>query len=446
MENYISNITNPNIINAADNCKDLYFSLFNSLTNGLCLLEICGSKVKGLYLNERFFDVIGYTKEQYYPYIDNVTVTFFEEDEQRFFACINESIEKKSDFHCDLRGYRYDGTVVWLCIRARPIDFVKSENPVFIASVNDITEQMELQFNNNVVKEKYNILEETANVFLFEYNPRSDRMVLSPGKSKKDIIIDNYCTYLRRGDQIHPDDVNYFCNTLFKTCRKVHKSFFDIRCLNERRDAYCICRIYLSSIADQYGCVGSVVGRIELVSESAEDNGHIIAQDISDDMSCLTGAKTAMKRIHEKIKGNREGSFMVIIDIDDFTRFNLKYGYETGSNAINLAASMVSEIFDGAVIFRYVGDQFVIYIENETETQLYEKVDKLRAAAETITLTGGEDSEFENVSLTFSIGAAWTTNSSDKVNAKDYFITALKALFKAKHQGKNNMVVDRIFY
>ena len=188
MDKKLTDITDPSIIVPADDCGDLYFKLFNNMYDGLSVFELNGGKVRALYLNERYFDTIGYTKEQYRPYIDNVTVTLQEEDEHRLISSAERSIKEKTDLYCEVRGYRYDGSVGWFCIRARTADFIKSSGITFLASINDISEQKVLEYELSINRERFRILEETVSALLFEYNPFTDKMRFSV-KGVKDYII-----------------------------------------------------------------------------------------------------------------------------------------------------------------------------------------------------------------------------------------------------------------
>lgn len=445
MDKRLTDITDPSIITAADNCSDLYFNLFNNMYDGLSVFEFCGNKVRALYLNERYFDNVGFTKEQYLPYLDNITVTLFEEDEQRIFELAENCVRNKSDFYCEARGYRYDGSVCWVCVRARPVDFIKSDNYVFLASINDISKRKELEHQLSINRERYKILEETSSAFLFEYNPFTDTMVFSPGKSRDDFVIENYSTYLRRGNQLHPYDVNYYYTILCKACRKTSKGFLDIRSHNTDKTDYILCRIYYSSVADEYGGIISVLGRIEVICEENGISAQLISCSSEHDSCSLANAETSIKQISDRIHSDNNIGYLLVADIDDLTEINRKYGEETGSSAVKMAAGLLKNIFGDAVIFRYLGDEFVVYIENITEAQLYDMAEKLNASAETVILSG-KDGAAESIGLTFSIGAAWAHNGSEKISIKDYFITADNALYKAKKDGKKRMYMEKIIF
>lgn len=442
MDKKITDITDPSIIVPADGCKDIYFSLFNSMYDGLSVFEVCGNKVKALYLNERYFDNVGYTLEQYTPYIENVTVTLFEEDEQRIFSLAQECIKNHSDFYCEVRGYRFDGSVGWFCIRARTVDFIKSDNPVFLASINDITQRKELEHQYHISKERYRILEETSSAFLFEYSMVNDTMTFFPqaGRSHE---VTNYGMYLRRSNRIFAEDALYFYYILMRCCRKECKGFIDIRYLDNVSESYIPTRLHYSSIADEYGFVLSIVGRIENITEQNGIKPALVSEKYNLPYGDLMPAKEAVAEIAEKISHEGSRGALLFADIDDFDDFNAAYGKEAADNAVALAAEIIRDIFSDAVVFKFPDDEFVIYTENMSEPDLHDRYEKLQAACRTIKLTS--DSDSRAVGITFSVGAAQTVNSS-KVNIKDYFVTAERVLFKAKADGKNRMYVEKIIF
>ena len=90
-----------------------------------------------------------------------------------------------------------------------------------------------------------------------------------------------------------------------------------------------------------------------------------------------------------------------------------------------------------------MGDEFVIFAEDISESELYDMIDKLRASCRTAMLT--VNGESVSVDISFSIGAAWTV-CDEKVNIKDLFITADRALIKAKKGSGNRIHVEKIIY
>lgn len=444
MDKRIADISDPKVIIPADGCTDLFFRLFNSMYDGVCIFEVCGTKVKALYLNERYFHVVGYTREQYLPYYDNVTITLFEEDEKRIFEMAFECLEKGTDFYCEVRGYRFDQSVGQFCIRARAVDFIKSDNPVFLASINDISDQKNTEHMLSLNAERSRILEETSTAFLLDYDWVNDIMTFSPARDRENIVIPAYTSYLRRNCPIYEEDVIYYCKVLFNICRKPGKGFVDVRSLDKKLNKYTICRLILTSIADEYGSVFRVVGRLEEIDEHSGLIARLAADRTSNSIAGLPDSVSALSTIRNRIAECRCRCFMALADLDDFTRFNEKYGKAAADDAILLAAELIKSAFpDNAVIFRYVSDDFVIFLEDITESMLHDMVDKLRVACQTAMLT--LNGEAQSAVLSFSVGAAWTV-CNEKVNIKDFFITADRALIKAKNECKGKMYVEKITY
>lgn len=443
MDKRLTDITDPSVIMPVDDCGDLYFKLFNHMYDGLSLFEVCGSKIRALYLNERYFDNVGYTPEQYRPYLDNITVTLLEEDEQRIIGYSEKAENDNAELYCEVRGYRHDGSLGWFWVRARKVDFIKSEYPVFLAAINDISERKELEHQLTINRERYHILEETISALLFEYTPSTDRMVFSV-KGNSDQVIENYSMYLRRSDRVHPHDVNYYYNTLCKACRKPIKGFIDLRSYYSAENDYCPYRVYYSSIADEFGSVISVVGRIEPIGK--EHSAQLIGDYSSGDCYGLMGSGEGIEEIERRIGSGSSMGFLTIIDIDGSSLINKKYGKNAGDHAVRMTAKLLKEVFADSVIFRYFGDSFVVYTENITEGMLYDMFEKLSATAGTLRISDGDGTE-ENIGITFSAGTAYTRNGTDKsIRLKDYSITADKALFRAKMDGGAVMYAEKIIF
>jgi len=438
MDNKIADISNPSVLIPSDGCMDIYFSLFNSMYDGLSVFEVCQNKIKALYLNERYFNTVGYTPQQYVPYIENVTVTLFEDDEQRIFNLARECLKSGTDFICDVRGYRYDGSVGWFSIRARTVDFIKSDNPVFLASINDITSIKDLEHRDKISKERYRILEETSSAFLFEYTLSRDNMLFFPERGKN-YETENYGMYLRRSDRVYADDAIYFYYFLMRSCRRERKGFIDFRYFDDNVNDYIPARLHYSSVADEYGFILKILGRIEDITEQSGFTAEIMSKKYGSAFEGLLSADEAIAKINEKISAEGSKGTLIFADIDDFGDFESKYGRNVADSAIALAAKIVSEVFGDCIVFKFPEDEFMIYAEDMPETDLHGRYEKLQAACGTITCSGCD------VGISFSAGAAWTYNSS-KVNIKDYFITAERVLFKAKKDGKGRLYAEKIIF
>lgn len=434
MDKRLEQITDPAIITPADDCGDLFFQLFNSMYDGVCIYELRGSKVRALYLNDRYFENVGYTKEQYLPYLDNVTVTLFEEDEKRIFELAEKCVREGSDFVCKARGYRFDGSVGIFHIRARIVDFIKSDYPVFLAAINNISEKSELYEKLLVSMERIRILEnEDKSEYLFEYKPSEDLMIFSPGGNIGDYAIHNYSSYLRRSDRIHPADLVSYYSALMGACRKECKGFLDMRSLNAKKTGYSMVRLYYSSIPDEFGTIVSVVGWVESIGDDTNAVPKSASDAQGDPFESISRTITVAEKIDTII--SRGGKHVLMAaDIDGMKDICAAYGKKTATDAAEFVHSAIKQCFTDAEVFRLISDEFIILAGDVSEAELFSMAEDLNE--KTLAYTCGELH-----GVTVGIGGAFGGMGH---NIRDYFITAYNALAKAKDSGKSGTELFRI--
>lgn len=126
---------------------------------------------------------------------------------------------------------------------------------------------------------------------------------------------------------------------------------------------------------------------------------------------------------------------LVLFDIDHFKQINDKYGHVIGDEVLKRLAEIVSNQLDADVLLaRYGGEEFVLLLPNRDVTAATKIAERLRK-------TIAEESATEQLpSITCSFGVAHYAKtmmhtSQDLIDAAD------KALYKAKEQGRNKVVV-----
>ena len=118
---------------------------------------------------------------------------------------------------------------------------------------------------------------------------------------------------------------------------------------------------------------------------------------------------------------------LLILDIDNFKVFNDKYGHLAGDRILKRAARFLEKSVRGFdVVSRWGGEEFVIILEDTTLQQAAEKAEILL-----VTLR-------KKLPVTFSIGV---TSIDPNNPPRKIFERADKAVYKAKKQGKNQVVV-----
>lgn len=122
---------------------------------------------------------------------------------------------------------------------------------------------------------------------------------------------------------------------------------------------------------------------------------------------------------------------VVIIDIDDLTKINSKYGHETGDRVIEKIADILkSKTRKSDVAARYGGEEFAILLRNVSKSKAVEITDRILDEIRKI-----EDTV--NVTASAGIGI-FPDHGSDYRDVLKY---ALKALEIAKKSGKDRLMV-----
>ena len=128
----------------------------------------------------------------------------------------------------------------------------------------------------------------------------------------------------------------------------------------------------------------------------------------------------------------------VMIDIDHFKRVNDSHGHPTGDQVIHSLAQMLSRrLRKSDVIGRYGGEEFAVILLDTDKYEARAIIDDIAQKFANLTHSGGGG----KFSVTFSSGIAeFPDFASDKQlnNAAD------KALYQAKHRGRNCVVLAQL--
>jgi diguanylate cyclase len=126
---------------------------------------------------------------------------------------------------------------------------------------------------------------------------------------------------------------------------------------------------------------------------------------------------------------------LAVLDIDNFKKINDKYGHSLGDEVIKALAELIkSSIMADEFAARYGGEEFAIIFTDKNKNQAFEICEKIRSR-----FNGTVINDMPGETFSISIGLS----EHKKGMPKEVFFTyADKALYKAKHNGKNQTVVS----
>jgi diguanylate cyclase (GGDEF)-like protein len=146
-----------------------------------------------------------------------------------------------------------------------------------------------------------------------------------------------------------------------------------------------------------------------------------------------------LEREFNRARREREQLSILMLDIDYFKRVNDEYGHQMGDDALRRVANILREVLYRTTDFvaRYGGEEFAIILPNTEVEGAYIVAEKIRKkiAKQQFGAAG------ISFSITVSIGLMGDEPSSG-FNAEFWLKEADDALYKAKEEGRNKVVLS----
>ncbi len=155
---------------------------------------------------------------------------------------------------------------------------------------------------------------------------------------------------------------------------------------------------------------------------------HISLQNQKSFIDPLTGLYNRLFLEHTLAVAGGMKYYGIMLDINYFKRINDEYGHSTGDRALNKAAELLSHaVTTKGSVFRYAGDEYVIMLETDSESDVIETERRIRESAEKFSAESTEP-----YTISFSMGHA----KLEKNDTEDEF---LRKIDKAMYVDKKKM-------
>jgi len=150
----------------------------------------------------------------------------------------------------------------------------------------------------------------------------------------------------------------------------------------------------------------------------------------------------AMERILERSCREGQPLGLIMVEIDNFKRYNDTYGHRRGDEVLRIVADLLRKGTRATdFIARYGGDEFMILLPNTAKETSGEVGERLRRAIEAYPFQLGENII---TSVTLSIGIAASPDDGDTVDA---LVDAVdRAQYSAKRSGGNKVQDAQVYH
>lgn len=164
--------------------------------------------------------------------------------------------------------------------------------------------------------------------------------------------------------------------------------------------------------------------------------------EIQSTQDFLTGAhnRLGMDKIRRSLSKQSMPISILLIDIDYFKDINDQYGHDAGDEVLKLVVTRARHnLRKEDFIIRFGGEEFIIIKPNSTLESAYQVAERVRQTIEIdpFKLSGSNRS----IEVTVSIGVAMMdTVMNNRIDLEDVIKRADSALYKAKEQGRNQVI------
>ena len=195
---------------------------------------------------------------------------------------------------------------------------------------------------------------------------------------------------------------------------------------------------------DEINYISELTKQSSITIERANVYSEILKNATMDALTGLNNRRQFEVRLKEEYSSaNRQNTPLcaIMIDIDFFKKFNDTYGHAIGDTVLRTTANVIKEqLREYDIPSRYGGEEFCILLPQTNIDEAKIVAERLRTSVENkkIEIKTNKNEQIKHISVTISVGLA---QLDIKDMADDLYMKADRALYEAKEQGRNRVVV-----
>ncbi len=403
---------------------------------GIALVSPHMDGVRLDYTNNSFFEIFGYTREEYEELGVDVRLNLFDKkDFMNIITKINTDYAPGEIINLECRINKKGGEKAWALISTRKPTRSEMGEQTLICSMVDITEMKKQQVELQKGNDRYEIVEELSDNILFTYDVATDvfeassKILRSMGSRTR---IENAIETMTYGDILDHRDVPAFIGALSNGLSGQRKNSFDARVINNRGDGVWH-RVQFYVIYGENGDPVQFVGTLTDIDKEKKEKNRLIVQAETDQLTGFLNKISTALKVNEFIRELDDGA-LFLFDIDDFKKLNDTYGHRVGDVFLKEFTNKLLMSFRTTdILGRVGGEEFILYLSGVGKNMHYieEKAAQIQSICHSVKLDVAPEREFS-----CSIGIAIAPD--DGTNYTELYEKADEAMYSVKKSGKNN--------
>ncbi len=327
--------------------------------------------------------------------------------------------------------------------KSRFIYNIKDEFGEISQAFNELMDEiLKNKMQLKLSEESYRVIMEQTDDIIFQWDINNDIISYSDNWNHKF----NYKLNLQGKDFrtlniIYEEDREKFNSIIAEIKNTNEYRECEVRLRKNYNGEYIWCKVRINLILDDNNKPIKAIGLITDIDNEKRENEKLIFKAERDSLTEIYNKITAQNMIEEYINKSKKDDrhALFIIDIDDFKSINDNLGHLTGDSVLKDISIKITEIFnENSIIGRIGGDEFIVFLKSiQSDEFVCEKANELVSGfRENYT---GEDGIYK---VSGSIGIAMYPK--DGMNFEQLFLSADKALYFAKKQGKDTYYISNV--
>lgn len=342
------------------------------------------------------------------------------------------------------RMRRKDGSYVWVETTGRAVD-IAGEKGQRLLIIRDIEQRIEAERNLKESEARYRLLADNSTDMVFQLDTELVRRYVSPASRELLGYEPVEMLGIKPVEMAHPDDAPRLALTLQTLLSGRTDRHSIINRIRHRSGKWIWVEAQLRALKDPgSGVVTGIIGGLRDISvrkvvedELAEANRRLQALAGQDSLTGLANRRAfdeVLAKEHLRSRRDKSQLGLIMIDVDQFKRFNDIYGHLAGDDCLRCVGAVIGDAVcrPGDFAARYGGEEFAMLLPNTDETGAAVIAERIREA-----ILGLDIRHAANVSETVTISSGVASFACAEIDAADLIQAADQALYRAKGSGRN---------